>query len=411
MKRRTGRGTLVSAEQLSEYRGKRDFTRTAEPAGGGAARRARQRELQFVVQKHAASHLHFDLRLELDGVMKSWAVPRGPSADPVEKRLAMQVEDHPLEYNAFEGTIPKGEYGGGTVMVWDRGTYHADGAGRRDDPKRVLRAQYAAGKLSVTFHGERLRGSWALVRTDTGAKPRWLLIKHRDQHARPGADLVAEHVTSVASGRTMAEIAADRDRIWRSDRTADRAGSEPGARSALPAGDAIRPMLPQPVRKLPAHLSVFEAWQGGERVLAYVTPEAGALLDERGRNRSAAYRELVGALTGLARRTGSAFVLDGEVTASAGGARLHVLDVLLLGADSLLASPWRERRRTLEALFARRRVPGVRLAVTDVDPEKLLQRAGREGWSGIFARDPESAYLPGKRSMAWVRLATPARCR
>jgi bifunctional non-homologous end joining protein LigD len=406
------RGAAAPSEaQLEKYRRKRDFTRTAEPAGGRHHRQARRRGLQFVVQKHAATHLHFDLRLELDGVMKSWAVPRGPSADPQDKRLAMQVEDHPVEYNTFEGTIPKGEYGGGTVMLWDRGTYTADEAGPRADPEQVLRSAYRAGKLSITFQGERLQGSWALVRTDPGTKPKWLLIKHRDEHARRGGDLAAEYSTSVATGRTMSEIGADGDRVWRSNRGRSPGGEEPGAGPAPPASDVIRPMLPQPVRKLPGDGRMYEAWQGGERVLAYATAEVCALLDEKGRNRSNDFRELAQALARLAERESSAFVLDAEVTGKGESARLHVIDVLLLGSEGLLARPWRERRQALEELFTRRRVPGVRLAVTGSAAEAMLRRAGRERWAGIYARDPESSYRPGKRTADWVRLATPVRYR
>ena len=144
---------------LAEYRRKRDFTRTREPAGG---RTRAGKKLAFVIQKHAASHLHFDLRLELDGVMKSWAVPKGPSLDPAVKRLAMQVEDHPIEYNKFEGTIPEGEYGGGTVMLWDRGTYTAPGD--EPDPEAALRRGYEKGDFKFELHGKRLQGSWVLVR-------------------------------------------------------------------------------------------------------------------------------------------------------------------------------------------------------------------------------------------------------
>ncbi len=190
--------------KLREYKRKRDFTRTAEPAGGDAP--ARSGALAFVIQKHAASHLHFDLRLELDGVMKSWAVPKGPSLDPAVKRLAMEVEDHPIEYNGFEGTIPEGEYGGGTVMLWDRGTYEpADEAG---DHARALRRDYKRGRLEIVFHGERLQGAFSLVRTrsDEG-KPQWLLMKKDDADADPARDIVAEVETSVESGRTMEEIA------------------------------------------------------------------------------------------------------------------------------------------------------------------------------------------------------------
>jgi bifunctional non-homologous end joining protein LigD len=201
---------------LEEYRHKRDFAKTPEPAGHaeGAARRGSH---VFVVQKHDASHLHFDFRLELDGVMKSWAVPKGPSLDPSVKRLAMQVEDHPIDYNAFEGTIPQGEYGGGTVMLWDRGTYEPDrdaGARTADDRSdaQILRDGYERGDLKFILHGERLRGSWVLVRTRLGrgasaARPQWLLIKHRDPYAMPGSDIVAATETSVATGRTMEAIA------------------------------------------------------------------------------------------------------------------------------------------------------------------------------------------------------------
>jgi bifunctional non-homologous end joining protein LigD len=197
----------MTGGKLEEYRRKRDFSRTSEPRG---ARPRRTKRLAFVIQKHAASHLHFDLRLELDGVMKSWAVPKGPSVDPSVKRLAMEVEDHPIDYNKFEGTIPKGEYGGGTVMLWDRGTYRY--GGDHPDPIEGLRRGYAKGDFKFILDGKRLRGSWVLVRTRRGdpRRAQWLLIKHRDEHAEEGYDVVAEETTSVATGRTMDEIAAGR---------------------------------------------------------------------------------------------------------------------------------------------------------------------------------------------------------
>src|ERR1700693_1617988 len=149
---------------LALYKKKRSFTKTSEPSGDKAKTSS---SLRFVVQQHAASHLHYDFRLELDGVMKSWAVPKGPSYDPSVRRLAMEVEDHPIEYNAFEGTIPKGEYGGGTVMVWDRGTYTYGGADD-GDPGEALRRGYEKGDFKVELHGKRLQGSWVLVRTRRG---------------------------------------------------------------------------------------------------------------------------------------------------------------------------------------------------------------------------------------------------
>jgi bifunctional non-homologous end joining protein LigD len=197
----------VKKEKLAEYRRKRDFTRTAEPAGGRAARK---KKLAFVIQKHAASHLHYDLRLELDGVMKSWAVPKGPSLDPAVKRLAMEVEDHPIEYNKFEGTIPQGEYGGGTVMIWDQGTYKY--GGEDPDPIEGLRRGYEKGDFKFVLQGKRLKGSWVLVRTRRGDPKRaqWLLIKHRDEFAEPDSEVTAEYETSASTGRTMEAIAEGR---------------------------------------------------------------------------------------------------------------------------------------------------------------------------------------------------------
>jgi bifunctional non-homologous end joining protein LigD len=212
----TRKRTPPASKPLAEYKRKRDFTKTAEPAGG-AVRPRSKRGLRFVIQKHAASHLHFDFRLELDGVMKSWAVPKGPSYDPAVRRLAMEVEDHPIEYNTFEGTIPKGQYGGGTVMLWDRGTYEAEDGGGVES----LREGYRRGDLKIFMHGERLEGGWVLVRMrreSEGSKPQWLLIKHRDEHADPDYDVTANVVTSVKSGRTMDEIANRKGRVWQSNR-------------------------------------------------------------------------------------------------------------------------------------------------------------------------------------------------
>jgi bifunctional non-homologous end joining protein LigD len=216
------------AGKLTEYRRKRDFTRTEEPEGG---RRKKSSKLAYVIQKHAASRLHYDLRLELDGVMKSWAVPKGPSLDPSVKRLAIHVEDHPIEYNEFEGTIPEGEYGGGTVMVWDRGTYTA--AGDEDDSEEALRQGYRKGDFKFVLSGKRLKGSWVLVRTkgwgDRRRQGQWLLIKHRDGAADPDTDPVARYLTSAKSGRTMEEIVegkpakrAPRRRRRKPERRADR---------------------------------------------------------------------------------------------------------------------------------------------------------------------------------------------
>jgi bifunctional non-homologous end joining protein LigD len=193
---------------LARYQQKRDFTQTAEPSGRLAV--SSSPRLRFVIQKHAASHLHYDLRLEVDGVFKSWAVTKGPSIDPTDKRLAVEVEDHPLDYGDFEGTIPEGQYGGGTVQLWDRGHWEPEDG-------EAARQALATGDLKFTLEGERLRGGWVLVRMKhdrlRGKRTNWLLIKHRDDYARDGGgDAVLTDDRSMASGRTMAAIAAGKGR-------------------------------------------------------------------------------------------------------------------------------------------------------------------------------------------------------
>ncbi|HEX5459869.1 MAG TPA: DNA ligase D [Steroidobacteraceae bacterium] len=214
----------MASRKLQTYRAKRDFSRTAEPSGSGTVAPAARR--RFVVQKHAARRLHYDLRLELDGVLKSWAVTRGPSLDPADKRLAVEVEDHPLDYGDFEGTIPQGQYGGGTVEIWDRGYWEPQVKGSAEQA-------LAAGQLKLILAGERLRGGWVLVRlrnSRSGKKPSWLLIKHRDEFARRGdGSLLEDEDRSVASGRTLQEIAAGRGRGPRPFMTRGRGAGRPDA--------------------------------------------------------------------------------------------------------------------------------------------------------------------------------------
>jgi DNA ligase D-like protein (predicted 3'-phosphoesterase) len=208
---KAGSRVAAKAAPLAEYNAKRDFSKTKEPTG--KVPKAKGKTLHFVIQKHAASHLHYDFRLELDGVMKSWAVPKGPSLDPSVRRLAMEVEDHPISYNTFEGTIPQGEYGGGTVMLWDRGTYEAEDGGGVES----LRRGYEKGDLKIVLHGKRLEGGWVLVRLRRPGRPQWLLIKHRDEYATAERDIVEDETTSVVTRRTMEQIAGG-SRVWHSNR-------------------------------------------------------------------------------------------------------------------------------------------------------------------------------------------------
>jgi bifunctional non-homologous end joining protein LigD len=189
---------------LNEYRKKRDFKVTPEPSGDGS-RKSKSKPLRYVIQKHRASQLHYDFRLEWNGVMLSWAIPKGPSPDPAVKRLAMQVEDHPVEYSDFEGVISPGEYGGGTVMIWDTGSWVPE----VPDVDAALKK----GDLKFTLHGKKLKGSWVLVRTrgfgKNPSRSSWLLIKHKDEYAARKGDITVEQPRSAITNRMLAEIARD----------------------------------------------------------------------------------------------------------------------------------------------------------------------------------------------------------
>jgi bifunctional non-homologous end joining protein LigD len=446
-------------KKLSEYRHKRDFSKTAEPSGDDERGR-KKKKLVFVIQKHAASHLHFDFRLELDGVMKSWAVPKGPSYDPSVKRLAMQVEDHPIDYNTFEGTIPKGEYGGGTVMLWDRGTYTS--AIDPDDPVPELRRGYAKGDLKILMNGERMHGSWVLVRTRRGSeeKPQWLLIKHRDEFAKPGSDIVAKEMTSVVSGRTMDEIAANkRKKVWHSNRAgtstpesdpdpqvrepkptrartkvvAASAKARAASAKALTTG-ALDPMLASVGTDIPEGSDwTFEPKYDGIRVLAYATADAARLVTRNGKDKTAQFPGVADAVRKLAARSRRAIVLDGEIVALEHGKparfqelqqRMHVkdtraiagyestapvalmaFDILLDGDEVLVNEPWKKRRARLEKRLARHTSPELRLTESVVDDgRKMLERARADGWEGIIAKRVDAPYQPGIRSHDWLKL-------
>lgn len=418
---------MSRAGKLDRYRAKRDFTKTAEPAGGGAPEEASG--LAFVIQKHDASHLHYDLRLEAGGVMKSWAVPKGPSMDPSVRRLAMEVEDHPIEYNSFEGTIPEGEYGGGTVMLWDRGSYTADEKKAGESDEKAVERGLRKGKLSFTFHGERLHGSFALVRTKGDAddeRSQWLLIKHHDGLEREGEEITAEFTTSVATGRTMEQIAGGKggDRVWHSDR--GKADSP-----TLPSG--LEPMLARSGGPEPGGKGwTFEPKYDGIRVLAYATADGAALVTRNGNDKSRQFPDLQAALRALSADLGEPVVLDGEIVALKDGqivrfealqGRMHlkdarrvehlaqeqpaalvVFDILLAGEEVLMAEPWTARRAKLEALLEGRTGERIILGKTSGNRAALLRSAKREKWEGLIAKRTSAAYLPGSRSGDWVKL-------
>jgi bifunctional non-homologous end joining protein LigD len=371
----------------------------------------------------------------------------------------MQVEDHPIDYNTFEGTIPKGEYGGGTVMLWDRGTYSSDTATSQDEEEEAIREGLKRGDLKITFHGDRLHGSFALIRmkfardTSSSSKPQWLLIKHRDEFATD-EDVVAANMTSVNSGRTMEEIASGKSRVWRSNRepksgrsvsaarpakqvsaTARKATSRaaaPVAQSRISAA-ALEPMYCSIGTEVPGEGWTFEPKYDGVRVLAYATATDVKLMTRNGRDKAKQFPEIVTALKKLAAQTRRSLVLDGEIVALIDGdparfqelqGRMHVteselierrtsstpaalilFDILMDGDEALIHEPWSARRDRLVKRIGKKVTPQLRITESiEGDGKKMLEKARRQGWEGIIAKRVDSPYEPGVRSRKWLKL-------
>jgi len=410
---------------LERYRQKRNFRVTPEPDGDHA--RASGDALAFVVQKHAASRLHYDFRLELDGVLLSWAVPKGPSLDPNDKRLAMQTEDHPIEYGDFEGVIPKGEYGGGTVMVWDRGTWL---------PTTEPREAYAKGRLKFELHGEKLRGGWSLVRSK-GAKhgpDSWLLFKEADDFARLGAQatITEDRANSVLSGRSLDEIAAQADRIWHSNRGNHGAGGEvvaaargldvaqvAGAREA-PMPALIEPQLASAVTTPPSGDAwIHEIKHDGYRMLCRIESGAAQFVSRTAKDWTATFPSLARALSRLplacAWLDGEVVVLDDKGRSSFQAlqnalAGTHVptltyvaFDLLYLDGTDLRGAPLIERKRLLEKLLAAASASTIRYSDHFAVPgPAFLENVAALGLEGMVSKRADRPYQSG-RSTAWQK--------
>jgi bifunctional non-homologous end joining protein LigD len=402
---------------LREYRRKRDFQKTPEPAGQ-VSEEPRARARAFVVQKHAASRLHYDLRLELEGVLKSWAIPKGPSLDPADKRLAMHVEDHPLEYGDFEGIIPKGQYGGGTVLLWDRGTWQPVG-----DPHK----SYRAGSMKFTLDGEKLRGGFALVRIGArrqgrGDERSWLLIKERDEQATtaPGQPIVESRPRSVASGRTLEEIAAAGDRVWHSNRDggdADAPGIEvPGARlGALPR--SVRPQLATPATRPPlGDHWLHELKHDGYRMLARLDHRRAELSSGDARDWTVRFPAAAAAVSRLPAEQA---IFDGEVTvllrdgtssaralqellSGSGSGQLvyMIFDLLYLDGRDLTTARLEDRKAALARLLAAAPDKAVLRYSDHVvgDGADFLSQACRLGLAGIVSKRRDASYRGGRSS-------------
>lgn len=437
-KRKTAKS---SAKALEKYQSMRDFTVTAEPSGKRPVAKARR--LRFVIQKHAATRLHYDFRLELNGTFRSWAVTRGPSLNPADKRLAVEVEDHPLDYGDFEGTIPKGQYGGGTVMLWDRGFWEPEG-----DPDKML----AKGDLKFSLDGDKLHGSWVLVRMRGdrfgGKRTNWLLIKHRDKYAKDGnGEAILKKDASVASGRAMEAIAAGTGKkpkpfmrakafkanaVWQSKSRKDQDDEEPEPAKPKPIVKAkkisrlpafVEPQLTRLVDQPPSGAGwVHEVKFDGYRMQLRVESGKAKMLTRKGLD----WTEKFSAIAKVAAKLPDC-IIDGEVCAldhngapdfaalqaalSDGKSQdliFFVFDLLFAEDEDLRPLPLSERKARLERLLSKARA-GTQLRFVEhftSGGDAVLQSACRMNLEGIVSKRLDAPYTSG-RGDSWTK----AKCR
>ena len=430
---------------LTEYKRKRNFSVTAEPSG--SKKKARPKRVagasRFVIQKHDASRLHYDFRLEMDGVLKSWAVPKGLPWKRGEKHLAVEVEDHPIDYEGFEGVIPEGNYGGGTVMVWDRGRYYVHG----EKPLQAL----AEGRLHMVLEGKKVKGDWALIRTRSErGKNQWLLLKS-DADVKPISKKSDDQ--SAKSGRTMKQIAEDRDAEWKSNRPENGSAKKglrervrtaiarkesarkkkasgakvnnaaPALPDSLPAAKPrfIAAMKPRLLETPPAKGGwIYELKFDGIRALAIKTGAKVKLISRNENDLTKKFNEVAAAIEEL---PCAECVIDGEVVALDGEGRssfqllqaremegratplyYYIFDLLQLEGKALTGLPLTTRKETLRQLCAAAGDPLRYSGELGDDAEMLLREVKRRGLEGIIGKRADSTYEPGRRSGAWIKL-------
>lgn len=409
---------------LTEYKRKRSFKKTPEPTGGKAA----GDQLRFVIQKHAASHLHYDFRLEMKGVLKSWAVPKGPSTDPTIKRLAMMVEDHPYDYRHFEGTIPKGQYGGGTVIIWDEGTYEpAEGEWtNKKDQEKILLHQLYSGKLKIVLHGQKLKGEYALVRSSYQGENSWLLMKVQDKYAKKSD--ITKKDKSVVSGKTIKQMEKTTDNVWQSNRTKKKAvnGKQVKPAAAVKATTGKKSKFPANITPMLATLVdkpfddpgwVYEVKWDGYRALAFLNKGKVELKSRNNKSFNEKFYPVHAALKELKMDA----ILDGEIivvgesgtsnfgdlqnwrSEADGELKFYVFDVLWLNGNSLMDLPLTERREQLLKIIPEH--PLILVSqVFESSGHEFYEAASRMNMEGIMAKKADSDYTPGIRTKNWLKI-------
>jgi bifunctional non-homologous end joining protein LigD len=423
-------------EKLKEYNKKRDFKKTAEPKAGASKDKD---HLIFVVQKHDASRLHYDFRLEMDGVLKSWAIPKGPMLDPKVKHLAMMVEDHPFDYLNFEGIIPKGEYGGGTVIVWDEGTYEPIEPikGKKAQEKALLK-QLDSGQLKIKLHGEKLNGEFALVKTHGMGENAWLMIKHKDEFAT-GEDVTLQD-KSVLSGKTIETMEKTWEKVWKHGHEEDLVQiSEPeievkNTESKTSHADILDILKSAPNAKAPANIKpmkatlvnepfdepgwLFEVKWDGYRAIANISKKDGAQLISRNNLPFDKYYPINEALKSWKMDA----VLDGELlvlnekgisdfgamqnwrSEADGNLVYYIFDILWYEGKNLMGLPLTDRQAVLQSILPTDNDHIRQSKVFDANGIDFFAAAERMGLEGIIAKKGDSTYTSDLRSREWLKV-------
>jgi len=428
---------------LEKYAEKRDFTKTAEPKAGKSKDK---NGLTFVIQKHDASRLHYDFRLEMDGVLKSWAVPKGPSTDPKTKRLAMMVEDHPYDYRTFEGIIPQGEYGGGTVIVWDEGTYEPieDIKGKKEQEKHLLK-QLESGSIKIKLHGEKLEGEFALVKTHGMGDNAWLLIKHDDDFASKKD--ITKQDKSVISGKTIETMEKTSDKVWHSghEEKIEKSKTAPSKKSTQPAEpeesvaepanmDVADILAKAPKAKIPTGIKpmlatlvdepfddpdwVYEVKWDGYRALAFVNKGEVELLSRNNKTFNEKFYPIHKVLQDWKINA----VLDGEIlvlnnkgisnfgslqnwrSEADGELVYYVFDILWYDGKSLMNLPLLQRQAILKEVLPTDDDSVRASKVFNASGTEFFKAAEKMGLEGIIAKKANSTYSPDLRSKEWLKI-------
>lgn len=420
---------------LQKYNQKRDFNKTSEPKG---VKKASKGELRFVVQKHAASHLHYDFRLEIDGVLVSWAVPKGPSANPEDKRLAMHVEDHPMDYIEFEGTIPQGEYGGGTVMVWDIGTYHAEGNADFKKDNTILKKQHKDGSIKIILKGKKLKGAWHLVEMK-GKDRHWLLMKSKDEFS---GKTIKFNEKSILTKRDFDAIAKV-DNVWHSDKKSVSKSKEATEErpklvrknsdnefSSEDLADAVKlKSFPKNWRPQLATLTneafdndqwIFETKYDGYRAIAQLRNQKVELVSRNGISFNAKYPDIVKSLESIS----NDMIIDGEIVVEdakgksnfqwlqhldekpkQGKLKYYVFDILYFQGFDLRSLDLISRKKILKALLPKKTniIFSKHIKTNGI---KFFKEIEKKSGEGLIAKKANSKYHTDKRSKDWLKIKT-----